>query len=51
MLKNVSHRSSRPCAQKRQVPHGMMKAHDHAGALRAAPATPGPSLATVPEIS
>ena len=48
--KNVSHRSSRPRAQKRHVPHGMMNAQT-TRVPTGGPGTPGPRLSIVPEIS
>ena len=50
MAKKLSHRSSRPAPHGAQKPHGMMNA-EATRVPTAGPATPGPSAATVPEIS
>lgn len=47
MEKNRSHTSSRPRAQYRQLPHGMMKLAA-TGVPGSGPSTPGPRLCTVP---
>ena len=50
IAKKLSHRSSRPAPHGVQNPHGMMNAHTTL-VPTAGPFTPGPSAATVPEIS
>ena len=50
IAKNVSHKSSRPCAQNLHVPQGMMNVPT-TRVPTGGPPTPSPSAATVPEIS